>query len=128
MREMKGIGDNRTIPLLLFIGYNVLCFFIVQFILSFMYTYINAMFIPDQLRWTGDGTLKTDLTMFGVWQTALFNIEAIILLIVLYLVNRLYNNKFMGLNDRLVLIPSFIIYLILLIESILMYRSEYLFS
>lgn len=80
----------------IYIAYNLVWLRLAVFLLSFLNTYINAVFIPKNFRWTEAGNLRDDLTLFGISQFILTNIEAILFLGLIYLVNKWCLDKYLS--------------------------------
>ena len=69
--------------------YNLMYLIFSLWALIYADTYINAIFIPDNFRWK-DGKLRDDLTLFGISQVAILILESVILLLIIYFVNKWY--------------------------------------
>jgi len=69
--------------------YNVLYLVFSLWALLYAATYLNAGFIPDSFIWE-DGKLKENLTLFNVSQFVLVILESVILVLIIYFINRWY--------------------------------------
>lgn len=61
-------------------------------------TYLNGFIIPDRLRWK-NGELKEDLTGLAFAQATVLIIEAALLLLLIYYVNKWYLSSVAGASD-----------------------------
>ncbi len=61
-------------------------------------TYLNGFIIPDRLRWK-NGELREDLTGLAVAQAAVLIIEAALLLLLIYRVNKWYLSSVANAGD-----------------------------
>ena len=76
--------------LILYGFYNVVWIIFSMQIISYCNMYINSFFIPTSFRWNEQGGLRDELTLFGITQFMIANIESITLAIVMYFVNKFY--------------------------------------
>lgn len=107
--------------------YNVVYLIFSLWALIYANTYINAIFIPYSFRWK-DGKLRDDLTLFGISQVAILILESVILLLIIYFVNKRYlTNIVKASNTRAIAITLWTGGILLLIElvftSLLIYWS-----
>lgn len=61
-------------------------------------TYLNGFIIPDCLRWKR-GELKEDLTNLAFTQVTILIIEATLLLLLIYYINKWYLSNVVGTSD-----------------------------
>jgi hypothetical protein len=94
--------------------------------LNYADTYINAIFIPDSFRWK-DGKLRNDLTFFGISQVAILILEIVILLLIIYFINKWYlANIVKASNNRTIALWTGGIFLLieLVFTNLLIYWSK----
>ena len=78
--------------------YNLIFQIISIGFLFYANTYLNGFIIPDRLRWE-NGKLKEDLTGLAVAQSAMLVIEAGLLLLLIYQINKWYLSSVTNAGD-----------------------------
>jgi hypothetical protein len=66
--------------------------------LFYVNTYLNGFIIPDRLRWK-NGELREDLPSLAFAQATVLIIEAALLLLLIYYVNKWYLSNVVGVSD-----------------------------
>jgi hypothetical protein len=79
--------------------YNLVYLIFSLWALIYADTYINMIFIPDSFRWK-DGKLRDDLTFFDISQIAILILETIILLLIIYFINKWYLANIVKTNNN----------------------------
>lgn len=86
--------------LILYGVYNILVVVLFVQIISFLNTYVNTLFIPKSFRWNENGVLREDLTLFGITQFLIANIEALVLVVGMYFINKVYLGNFVNIREN----------------------------
>ena len=66
--------------------------------LFFANTYLNDFFIPNSLKWK-DGRLREDLTSLAVTQTVILVIEAVLLMLLMFYINKRFLSNSAKVNN-----------------------------
>ena len=111
--------------LMIYGGYNILSLFLSIKIISYLNTYINSIFIPNNFRWNNEGVLRTDLTLFGLTQFVIANIEAHVLLVVMYFINRSYVGKIVDIQENGIVVVLWTEAILYFVLYILIFRYFY---
>lgn len=63
---------------------------LIMGLLLFAMSYINGVFIPENFRWSSNGTIRKDLFTFNLVHFIITFLEAVVLIFLLYLLNKSY--------------------------------------
>jgi hypothetical protein len=83
--------------------YNLVFQGLLLFYLVYANTYQNEIFIPDSIMWNNDNKLRTDtsgMAVRAIIQTLALIAEATILILIIYLVNKLYLKIVNSMNNQ----------------------------
>ena len=83
---------------IIYIVYNFIYQILSIGFLFFSNTYLNSLVIPDSFRWK-DGKLREDLTGLVIAQTFVLILEATLLTILLYYINKWYISQIVKANN-----------------------------
>ncbi len=90
----------RIFLLLLYGCYNIFSIIVSIYVISFLNTYVNSFFIPNGFRWNDEGVLRDDLTLFGITQFVITNIEALLIIVAMYFINKYYLGRVVKVGEN----------------------------
>jgi|SRR5271156_3063084 len=91
---------QKTLKYIAYGIYNLIYLKIILFLLLFAETYLNSFLIPDKFLWNENGTKREHPIIWGVLEDGfLLVIESILLLLLLYNINKWFLKKVVKLDN-----------------------------
>jgi len=110
----------------LFYGvYNIIWIKFSIYVISFLNTYINSIFIPKSFEWHDNRHLRDDLTLFGISQFVIANVEGLLFLTIIYFINKWYLERVVEVKENNLVIANWTGVVMFIVMFVLIFRYFY---